>query len=275
MTPSYFAVITAGVLFDREISNDGKILFGHISILSNKLGYCFASNSYFAGEDVMNCAKETISRRISQLEKRGHIKTQIIYEEDGKTIKERRIFILTAGSSVNTPIDATINRGIDAGVKNNNIKENNIKFNKSLSYETEREVLKKTKREESFDTFYKRVKKEFLGKDLASGVDGFFLNTIFSLTKTGFLHNKTSGKDLRSEDATRVWGWLFENKDKIGNLNQKLMNNSLKGKSILTSNGIQLLVGAEPCPEGFKIYFEEGGFAIVATLDLPFYENVG
>ena len=50
----------------------------------------------------------------------------------------------------------------------------------------------------------------------------------------------------------------------------------LKGKSIFTSNGIQQLLGAESCPEGFKIYFEEGGFAIVPSLEnLPFYENVG
>lgn len=110
---SYWAIITAAVLFDDQLKNDEKILFAHISALTKKDGYCFATNAYFAQKNVMNCDKATISRRISKLEKRGHIKTQIIYAEDGKTIEQRRIYIMTLGAYIGTPIDRIINRGID------------------------------------------------------------------------------------------------------------------------------------------------------------------
>lgn len=132
--PSYWAILTASVLFDPELSSEDKILFAHISVLTKREGFCFANNSYFASEKVMNCAKETISRRISKLEKRGHIKTQIIYGMDGKTIEQRQIYIMTLGAYINTPIDTEINRGIDrtintpidASVKDNINKALNI-----------------------------------------------------------------------------------------------------------------------------------------------------
>lgn len=132
--PSYWAILTSSVLFDPELSSEDKILFAHISVLTKREGFCFANNSYFGSEKVMNCAKETISRRISKLEKRGHIKTQIIYAEDGKTIEQRRIYIITLGAYISTPIDTEINRGtdrtintpIDASVKDNINKALNI-----------------------------------------------------------------------------------------------------------------------------------------------------
>lgn len=114
--PSYWAILTSSVLFDAELSSEDKILFAHISVLTKKEGFCFANNSYFGSKKVMNCAKETISRRISKLEKRGHLKTQIMYGEDGKTIEQRRIYIMTPGAYIGTPIDTEINRGIDCTV---------------------------------------------------------------------------------------------------------------------------------------------------------------
>lgn len=134
--PSYWAILTSSVLFDPELSSEDKILFAHISVLTKKEGFCFANNSYFGSEKVMNCAKETISRRISKLEKRGHIKTQIIYAEDGKTIEQRRIFVMTLGAYIGTPIDASVKDNINKAININKQSKKTRKKPKPTKVET-------------------------------------------------------------------------------------------------------------------------------------------
>ena len=42
----YFAVIPATVLFNNSLKPNEKLLYALITALSNKEGYCFASNKY-------------------------------------------------------------------------------------------------------------------------------------------------------------------------------------------------------------------------------------
>ena len=42
----YFAVIPATVLFNNELKPNEKLLYALITALSNKEGYCYASNKY-------------------------------------------------------------------------------------------------------------------------------------------------------------------------------------------------------------------------------------
>ena len=44
--PNYFAVIPANVRYDNELTEKEKLLYGEITCLSNKEGYCFALNNY-------------------------------------------------------------------------------------------------------------------------------------------------------------------------------------------------------------------------------------
>ena len=65
-------------------------MYGEITALSNKEGYCFASNRYFA--NLYGVSQSTISRWISHLAELNSIKVEVIRNEK-KEIIERRIYL--------------------------------------------------------------------------------------------------------------------------------------------------------------------------------------
>lgn len=142
--PSYYSILTADVRYDERLKNhaDCKVLYSEITALSNKYGYCKASNKYFS--ELYGRPTPTISKWINLLKKLGYIKVEMIYKENSKEIKERRLY------PISTPINADINTGINVDVKgginvdvkdnitsinnintNNDIKENSNKSNSS------------------------------------------------------------------------------------------------------------------------------------------------
>ncbi|MCO4332469.1 helix-turn-helix domain-containing protein, partial [Staphylococcus hyicus] len=128
--PSYYSIITSNVRYDNRLTDSEKLLFAEITSLSNKYGYCTASNGYFA--KLYDVVKETISRRISKLTKFGYLHIEIIRE--GNEIKQRKMYPLTQSSvpidaKINTPIDNSVNTPIDANVKENNTSNNNTSIN--------------------------------------------------------------------------------------------------------------------------------------------------
>lgn len=88
--PGYYAVIPAHIRYCEELKYPERLLYGEITSLLNKEGYCFASNRYFA--ELYNVIPGTISRWISHLEKLGFIKV-ILIRNDKKQIIQRRIYI--------------------------------------------------------------------------------------------------------------------------------------------------------------------------------------
>ena len=89
--PAYYGILPANVRYDKNLKPMEKIMYSELTALSNKNGYCNATNSYFA--ELYEVSKNTVSLWISDLEKAGYIKTKLIYEPGTKNIKERRIFI--------------------------------------------------------------------------------------------------------------------------------------------------------------------------------------
>lgn len=73
--PSYYAVITADVRYDQRLSANAKLLYGEITSLTNKEGYCWASNAYFA--ELYGLTERTISRLISSLKNCGYINYEV------------------------------------------------------------------------------------------------------------------------------------------------------------------------------------------------------
>lgn len=99
--PNYYSVIPAKIRYDKELMANAKLLYGEITALCNDKGICWARNEYFA--DLYDVSNETISRWISQLNKKKYIKVKMFYKKDSKEIDKRII-------SINQyPIDENVN----------------------------------------------------------------------------------------------------------------------------------------------------------------------
>ena len=120
--PNYYAVIPADVRYDKGLKDKAKLLYGEIVALSNKDGYCYASNKYFA--DLYEVSITTISLLIKELSEKGDIETEIIYKEGTKEILNRYLKILKGGYLRN------LKEGYLRKVKDNNTSINNININK-------------------------------------------------------------------------------------------------------------------------------------------------
>ncbi len=120
--PSFYAVLPAHVRYEKRLKPAERLLFAEISALTNKFGYCTASNGYFA--DLYETRKETVSKWISHLSELGFLRLEMVYE--GKQIKGRKIWI---DEKVMTPIDEKVMTPIDEKVKGNNTRLNNTRIN--------------------------------------------------------------------------------------------------------------------------------------------------
>ena len=87
--PAYYATIPANVRYDPELRPSAKLLYGELTALCDKTGYCWASNRYFA--QLYGLAESTISTLLKDLEKRGHIRREVVRNERNEVV-ERRIY---------------------------------------------------------------------------------------------------------------------------------------------------------------------------------------
>lgn len=127
--PNYYAIIPASVRYDKTISDAAKLMYAEITALSNKEGYCWATNEYFA--DLFGKHPNTISRIVSELGKNEHIELEFLTTPLGT---KRHIY----------PLLKNANRGkrkrLDGYSKtfrgvNENAKQNTIINNKSNTKE--------------------------------------------------------------------------------------------------------------------------------------------
>lgn len=90
--PNYFAIIPANVRYDKNLRDKAKLLYGEITALCNKEGFCWAKNEYFA--DLYDVTKTTVSTLIKNLIDNGYIKSKLIYKEGTKEILNRYLSIV-------------------------------------------------------------------------------------------------------------------------------------------------------------------------------------
>lgn len=121
--PSYYSIIPANVRYDDELIPHAKLLYGEITSLCNKHGFCWATNNYFAKLYKKNT--NTISLWINQLKSRGYIEITLIYKDNSKEIDKRII-------KIKDPLPENVEGGItekrEGGITEN-LKENNTSIN--------------------------------------------------------------------------------------------------------------------------------------------------
>ena len=116
--PGYYAIIPADVRYDDGIPPNAKLLYGEISALIGKDGFCYASNAYFV--NLYGFSDPTISRLISQLEKAGYIKRELEKDKSGQVVR-RKLYLTVSAPEIHPPIknDTTLpSKIIGGGIKN-------------------------------------------------------------------------------------------------------------------------------------------------------------
>ena len=125
--PTYYAIIPASVRYS-SLKPNAKLLYGEITALSNKLGFCYATNNYFA--ELYNVSKNTISNWLSDLNKAGFIAIDIVRNDKKQVIKR----MLGITKIMDTPIQEKM-KGNSTSINNtsNNISIRRLKFINDVS----------------------------------------------------------------------------------------------------------------------------------------------
>jgi hypothetical protein len=133
--PTYYAIIPANVRYSN-LKPNAKLLYGEITALSNKLGYCYATNNYFS--DLYNVSKNTISSWLSDLKKLGFITIDL--ERNSKKQIVKRCIGIT--KKMDTPIHEKM-KGNSTSINNtsNNIYIKEKFINDVMSFDYPKDML--------------------------------------------------------------------------------------------------------------------------------------
>ena len=120
--PNFYAILPATVRYDNSLMYKAKLLYAEISALSNKFGFCFAGNKYFA--DLYGISTRQVITIIQNLEERGYIKVE-------RAAKKRKIRIFDADVVKKTSCESEENFTLEGeeNFTHNNTSNNNINNN--------------------------------------------------------------------------------------------------------------------------------------------------
>ena len=118
--PNYYAIIPAEIRYDKTLKDKAKLLYGEIVALTDKEGYCWASNRYFA--ELYGVSSTTISLLIKDLVEKGYIESEIIYKEGTKEILNRYLRIIKEGYLRNLKDNNTSINNTSINIKEKEIK---------------------------------------------------------------------------------------------------------------------------------------------------------
>ena len=213
---NYYAVIPAPVRYNKKLKYPERLLYGEITALSNRYGYCFASNKYFAS--LYDVVPETASRWISHLKECGYINVNIIKNENNQII-ERRIYIIDKINNtycLNNQYPSCVKNqeSIDEKVKDNNI---NNKIDRLFYYVIKNEI-------ENYKEFNIDEKNEFL-----KNIETLELNYSEEITKNMTEENKDKIKHILFfiADMTRTIMILVYDKCKMKEREYKNTSNEI------------------------------------------------
>ena len=185
-TPTYYAIIPADVRYDKDLRPNEKLLYGEITALSDKHGYCWATNRYFA--ELYEVTPKCVSKWINHLIEKGYLFSKIIYEEDGKTVSQRIICVRPITLQEEPPIhqkeDTPIHQKEDTlSIKssniiiqdNNNTRVNDKEINKESQLKNDFEELwklypRKRGKEAAYKAYKKAIKEGTTNEEIRQGI---------------------------------------------------------------------------------------------------------
>lgn len=218
--PAYYAVIPANVRYDTRLSPLAKLLYGEITCLCQKEGFCWATNAYF--ERLYNTSERHIRRIITQLEAYGYVFREIEYDEKTKQVK-RRFLRLSCSQRYENRGDENVPTPGDKNVRENNTSINNINIKKVSKKERQLESDKNSPENEKNNSGFISGKKENKKKIKTKPKPSSFDEIIDAYTENGDLR-----VELREHLKTR--------KQKKAALTNRALELSLKKLDKLADN---------------------------------------
>ena len=154
MAKNTYAIVPTIVLDDMSLSGNEKMLYARISSLTNKYGYCFATNKYLAKQ--IGTSESTMKRCLKTLIEKRYVISEVKYKPGTKEIEERRLLlsdfgriqITTLGSEMNPPQVTSEPTPQVTSELDNNISSNNIRLIKEKEIYKEKESFRKPTIEE-------------------------------------------------------------------------------------------------------------------------------
>ena len=144
--PSYYAILTSEVRYNKNLTPNAKLLYAEITALCNMNGKCFASNSYFS--NLYGKSKTSISKWISQLVAFNYVSITYTYKKGTKEIDKRYISLLNGG------IEEKLKGGIEEKLKGNTTIINTTNTNISIKEKFINQVM--------FFDYPKEMKQDFV-----------------------------------------------------------------------------------------------------------------
>lgn len=200
----YYSVIPSTILYNKRLKPNERLLYACITSLSNKEGFCYASNKYLGG--LMEANEDTISKWVNHLKREGFVYVQILRNEK-KEVLQRRIYPNDVPYRINKlhPLRTKEQEGIDQNAEDNNINNNNI----------------------STHTVYKKqyAEKVFLYEhEYQMLVEEYGENKANKCIEELSLYKKSKGKEYPSDYAT-IKRWVIY---RVNELENKSTNNKSK-----------------------------------------------
>lgn len=133
----YYAVIPADVRYSKDISSSAKLMYGEITALAQKEGYCWASNKYFA--DLYGVSTNSVSKWVNELVNAGFVDVKIERGVSRKLAiahpKKREGSTRKVGGGVQEKLEGSTRKvggGSPKKVGHNNTSTNNTTNNTSI-----------------------------------------------------------------------------------------------------------------------------------------------
>lgn len=148
--PAYWAVLPASVRYDAGIPPNAKLLYAEISSLTDRTGYCYATNAYF--ERLYELSERTVIRLLRALVRAGYIS---ITDADGGSAMRK---IYAGVNPVTVPPDKNVSTPLTemSAPPDKNVTQNNKGTSKRTPKAPKKTAEWKSERFEAFWQFYPR-----------------------------------------------------------------------------------------------------------------------